>query len=134
MRIESIEGIGDVLGERLRSAGIFTVSDLLEKGASRSGRAALARMVGTDESMILTWVGAADLMRIDGVGPEYAELLRLAGVASPIELARRDPDHLAEAVARTAGAAPGTVRRLPSAQEIGAWITAAADLPAVVDH
>ncbi len=134
MRADSIEGIGPTLGERLRAVGIFTVEDLLEKGASRAGRAALARMVGVGDATMLGWVGSADLMRVPGVGPEYAELLRAAGVASPTELATRNPGHLAATVADAAAANPGTVRRVPSAQEIGDWIAAAATLPAAVDH
>jgi predicted flap endonuclease-1-like 5' DNA nuclease len=134
VKVESIEGIGPTTGERLRAVGIFTVEDLLDKGASRAGRTALARMVGVDEATILGWVGAADLMRVPGVGPEYAELLRAAGVASPAELAVRNPEHLAPAVAEAAAASPGIVRRVPSSHEIGAWVAGAAALPAAVDH
>ncbi|HSG85674.1 MAG TPA: DUF4332 domain-containing protein [Candidatus Limnocylindrales bacterium] len=134
MKVEAIVGVDEALGERLRAGGIFTVTDLLEKGGSRSGRAALARIVDVDEATILDWVGAADLMRVEGIGPEYAELLRAAGVASPPELAQRDPGHLAAAVAEAAAIATDPVGRLPSAVEIGSWISEAAGLPAAVTH
>ncbi len=134
MKVEVIPGVDATLGERLRAGGIFTVADLLEKGGSRSGRSALARIVDVDETTILDWVSAADLMRVEGIGPDYAELLRAAGVASTSELAQRVPEHLAAAVAEVAATAADPVGRLPSAVEIGSWISEAAGLPVAVAH
>ena len=38
MKIEEIEGIGDVFGKKLEKAGVRTVDALLEKGARRDSR------------------------------------------------------------------------------------------------
>jgi hypothetical protein len=42
----------------------------------------LAEESGIDEKRILTWVNLADLMRLNGVGKQFAELLEAAGVDS----------------------------------------------------
>ena len=41
-KVEEIEGIGPVLGEKLRAAGINTVDKLLEKAATKKQRQSLA--------------------------------------------------------------------------------------------
>lgn len=133
MKVETIEGIGAIEGERLRTAGIATVDELLDKGAGRGGRAALAMIVEVAEATILDWVNAADLMRITGVGPESAELLLAVGVDSPAELARRNPDHLAAALAGIA-APHGPGRRAPGERELAGWIDQARALPHIVEH
>ena len=78
--VKDIEGIGPVLGGKLEQAGIVTVESLLENGTTRTGRANIAKETGIPESQILTFVNMADLMRVKGVGAEFAELLQAAGV------------------------------------------------------
>lgn len=134
MKIDEIEGIGPVFGEKLRAAGIDTTEELLEKGASRSGRAAVAEATGIDGGKILEWVNHADLMRIDGVGSEYSDLLEAAGVDSPAELAQRNPANLATTVQEVVAARPGVVRRVPSEKEIAGWVEQAKSMDKVVEH
>ena len=62
-KIIDIQGIGPVYAEKLIAAGIETVDQLLEKGASAKGRAALEEATGIDHGRILTWVNHADLFR-----------------------------------------------------------------------
>ncbi len=81
-----VEGIGEVYGSKLKSVGVGTVDLLLERGASREGRKALAESSGISESLILRWVNHVDLFRIKGVEAQYAELLEAAGVDSVPEL------------------------------------------------
>jgi predicted flap endonuclease-1-like 5' DNA nuclease len=133
VKVETIEGIGEIEGERLRTAGIATVGELLDKGSGRGGRAALAMIVQVPEATILDWVNVADLMRVTGIGPESAELLVAAGVDSPAELARRNPDHLAAALAAIAPQR-GPGRRAPGERELVGWIDQARTLPHIVEH
>ena len=93
-KIEEIEGIGPVYGEKLSSNGIKTVEDLLEAGATRTGRSKLAEATGISEKSILTWVNMADLFRIKGIGPQFAELLEAAGVDTVKELRNRNAQNL----------------------------------------
>jgi predicted flap endonuclease-1-like 5' DNA nuclease len=134
VKIEDVEGIGAVFGERLRGAGVDTTDELLEKGASRTGRAALVEATGIDGSRILEWVNHADLMRIKGVGSEYSDLLEAAGVDSPAELAQRNPANLATTFQEVVAARPGIVRRIPTQSEVEDWIAQSQRLPKVVEH
>lgn len=127
--VEEIEGIGPKIGERLARLGVETTTDLLEAGARPSGRAELAAGAGVNDAQVLAWVHAADLFRIVGVAGQYADLLDAAGVSSVPELARRNAVNLAAKLEEVKG---GRVRRLPSVEEVGAWIDQAKKLqPAV---
>jgi predicted flap endonuclease-1-like 5' DNA nuclease len=133
MKIEDLEGVGPVLGAKLRDAGVQTTDDLLEKAGSAAGRGALAAATGIGESQLLKWTNHVDLYRLSGVGSEYADLLEASGVDSCAELARRNPANLATTMAE-ANAARGFVRRLPTEATITAWIEQAKTLPKVVTH
>ena len=76
---------------------------------------------GIDEKRILNWANAADRMRIKGIGAEYSELLRVAGVDTVKELKYRNPAKLAEAMA-AANARNKLARVLPSPRAIERWI------------
>jgi predicted flap endonuclease-1-like 5' DNA nuclease len=134
MRIEEIEGIGPVHGAKLTAVGVATTEALLEQGATAGGRRHLAETTGISETAILEWVNHVDLMRIDGVGPEYSDLLEAAGVDSPAELAQRNAANLAETLQEVVAARPGIVRRIPGEDEVAGWIAQAATLPKVVSH
>ncbi|MGH8903119.1 MAG: DUF4332 domain-containing protein [Egibacteraceae bacterium] len=54
----------------------------MKAGGSRAGRTALVEQAGL-ASGLLRWVDHAGLFRIRGVGGEYAELLKAAGVDQP---------------------------------------------------
>ena len=90
-KIEEIEGIGPVYGEKLRAAGLNKVDELLEKCAAKAGRVALAAETGIDEKLILKWTNHADLFRIPGVGPQFSELLEAAGVDTVKEMPTGTP-------------------------------------------
>ncbi|HEX5824793.1 MAG TPA: DUF4332 domain-containing protein, partial [Candidatus Limnocylindrales bacterium] len=111
MKIEDVEGIGSTFAEKLTAAGVTTTDALLDRGASDAGRSRLAAETGISEKLLLEWVNHADLMRIDGVGSEYADLLEAAGVDSCAELARRNAANLATTFQELDAARPNTVRR-----------------------
>jgi predicted flap endonuclease-1-like 5' DNA nuclease len=134
MKIIDVEGIGPVYAGQLEGAGVTTTDDLLEKGAKPSGRKALEEATGIAHSRILEWVNHVDLMRINGVGSEYSDLLEAAGVDSPAELAGRNAANLATTFGEVVAARPGIVRRTPSESEVQGWIDQAKDLPKVVEH
>jgi predicted flap endonuclease-1-like 5' DNA nuclease len=133
MRIEEIEGVGPTYSAMLSGAGVLTTEHLLERGGSASGREALAAETGQSHDQILEWVNHVDLMRIDGVGSEYADLLEAAGVDSVPELATRNSANLAAALAST-NASKDLVRRVPSETVVAGWIAEARTLPKLVTH
>lgn len=93
-KIQEIEGIGPAYQEKLEAAGIKTVEALLEAGKTRKGRSDLEAQTGIDHKRLLSWVNMADLFRINGVGPQFAELLKRSGVDTVKELAQRNPANL----------------------------------------
>lgn len=95
-KIEEIEGIGGTYGEKLSGAGIATTEGLLEACGTPAGRKSLAESAEISEKMLLTWANMADLMRINGVGKQFAELLEAAGVDTVKELKHRNAANLAE--------------------------------------
>lgn len=131
--IEKIEGIGPKLGEALRNAGVRTVDDLLEAGAEKRSRTALAEKTGISESRLLKCVNMADLFRINGVASQYAELLESAGVDTVKELKHRNAENLATKMAEV-NDEKRLVRRPPSATVVNDWISQAQKLPARVTH
>ncbi|MBT8098902.1 MAG: DUF4332 domain-containing protein [Gammaproteobacteria bacterium] len=131
--IESIEGIGPKLGEALRSAGITTVDELLEAGASKPARNALSEKTGISETRVLRCVNMADLFRINGVASQYAELLESAGVDTVKELKHRNAMNLADKMSEI-NQEKNLVRRTPSVSVVQDWIFQAGRLPSKVTY
>ena len=132
-KLETIEGVGPAVGARLRSAGVRGTGTLLKKGATKSGRAEIARIVGLDEGRVLKFVNHCDLMRVRGVGGEYAEILEAAGVDTVPELATRNAGNLARRMAEV-NAEKRLVRLVPSEKRVADWIGQARGLGRVVTH
>jgi predicted flap endonuclease-1-like 5' DNA nuclease len=113
--------IGPDNAEKLRAIGIRTTDKLLDIAKDPKGRQQLAEQTKIDVKRILQWANLADRMRIKGVGEEYAELLREAGVDTIKELGYRNPEKLARAMA-DANARRKLVRVLPSNGAVERWI------------
>ena len=107
--------------DRLKSFGIRTTARLLDAAKNPKGRKLLAGQTGIDEKRILNWANSADRMRIKGIGAEYSELLRAAGVDTVKELKYRNPGRLAEAMA-AANAKNKLARVLPSPRAVERWV------------
>jgi predicted flap endonuclease-1-like 5' DNA nuclease len=134
VNIEDGEGIGPEYASKLREAGVTTTDALLERGATPAGRAELVSATGISSKLMLEWVNHVDLMRIDGVGSEYSDLLEAAGVDSPAELAQRNPANLAQTFQELDAARPNWIRQVPSVTTVEGWIAQAKTLPKIVTH
>lgn len=132
-KLDTIEGIGPTTMEQLEKCGVTCCEDLLEKGATKKGRADIAGSSGLSEAKVLKFVNHADLMRIKGVGGEYSELLECAGVDSVPELAQRNAANLT-AKMEEVNAEKKLVRALPSEKQVAGWIEQAGSLPKKVTH
>ena len=126
-KIIDIEGIGDVYAQKLIAAGINKVSELLEKCAAPKGRKELAEATGISAKLILKWTNHADLFRINGVGPQFAELLEAAGVDTVKEFRHRVAENLQPKLEET-NAAKNICNRVPAVSEIQKMIDQAKEL------
>ena len=121
-KLIDVEGIGPVYAEKLKSAGAETTKDLLKLAKTPADRKKLAEATGIGEHLILKWANHADLMRIKGIGGEFAELLEKIGVDTVKELSKRNADNLCEAVEKFDLTTSPIVRRKPSKNSIHAWV------------
>jgi predicted flap endonuclease-1-like 5' DNA nuclease len=133
MHITEIEGIGPAYGAKLEAAGVKTVGALLRKGAHPEGREALAFATGLSEVLIRDWVNHADLMRVGGIGPQFAEMLEESGVDSVPALAQRNAENLQKKLDEI-NERRNIANRTPCITEVQRWISEAKTLPRIVTH
>lgn len=126
-KIIEIDGIGDVYAPKLQAEGIDTVEQLLDRCAAPEGRKELAEKTGISEKLILTWTNHADLFRVDGIGPQFADLLEAAGVDTVKELSTRVAANLAATVAEI-NEEKHLCGRVPAESEIQRMIDQAKEL------
>lgn len=131
--IADIEGIGPSYGAKLEAVGVKTSDQLLVLAGSAKGRSELAAKTGIAEGNILRWVNHADLMRITGVGPQFAELLEAAGVDTVKELRHRNAENLAAKMTEINGQRNLTAGAVSESQAAG-WIEQAKKLEPKVSY
>lgn len=132
-KIEDIEGIGPVMGEKFRAAGVKDTDSLLKNALTPTQRKALAEQTGLSEARILKFANMADLYRISGVGSEYSELLEASGVDTVPELATRNAANLTQAMAKV-NSEKKLTRQAPTEAEVTKWIEEAKTLPRMIEH
>ncbi len=133
MQIIAVQGIGPANAKKMIKAGLRSTEALLKKGGSPQGRKEIAKNTGISHELILRWVNHADLYRIKGIGPQYAELLEKAGVDSVIELSKRTGEHLYKKMVES-NHPHKTVRELPGEKRVKGWIAAAKKLPRAISY
>jgi predicted flap endonuclease-1-like 5' DNA nuclease len=131
--ISELDGLGPGFAIKMRKAGIRTTEKLLETAKSLKGRQMLAEKTEIDQKQLLCVANLIDRMRIKGVGPDYAELLKAAGVNTVRELRYRNPARLADAMAK-ANEERRLVRVLPSQHTVERWIDQAKKLPVKISY
>ncbi len=132
-KLDVIEGIGSVYMEKLHTAGIRSTEALLKRCGTAAGRQEVEAATGISGKLLLEWANHADLFRINGIGPEYADLLEAAGVDTIPELAQRNPDNLHAALVRV-NEEKNLVRRLPTADMVRGWVEQAKQLPRAIEY
>ncbi len=81
---------------RLDQEGLKSSKDLYERGLTRAARKALAACLHLEQSQIETAIELADLLRINGVGPVYAKILREMGINSAASYAETESETILE--------------------------------------
>ncbi len=125
--VRKIGGVGPAVAAKLAKAGIRTTDGLLAACRDRRERRLLSERTGLPERQIQRLVNRADLMRIRGVGGDFAELLVASGVRTVRDLSRRRPLNLALRMSAVK-AEKKLSRRAPSAPMVNSWIAQARKL------
>jgi len=132
-KIVEIEGVGEVYAEKLKAEGVDTVEALLEKCSKPAGRKALTEATGISSKLILKWTNHADLFRIKGVGPQFAELLEAAGVDTVKEFRHRVPENLQKKLEEV-NEQKNLCNRVPSVAEVEKMVEQAKQLPPTLEY
>ena len=132
-RLSLIEGIGEAYEVKLDSSGVKSIESLLEVCATKKGRSQLSEKSGISEKLILKWANHADLMRIEGIGGEYAELLEASGVDTVPELSIRNAENLYMKIIEVNDKI-NLVRKVPSEAQVIDWIRQAKGLPRKLNY
>ena len=131
--IQALKGVDSSTASKLKEAGCGTPAKLLEAGATKKGRKALAAQTGIDESEILKCVNMSDLFRIKGIATQYAELLEAAGVDTVKELRNRKPENLTAKMKET-NEKEEHCRQAPGLALVQSWVEQAKTLDPVVKY
>jgi hypothetical protein len=95
--------------ERLAQEGLKTTKDLYGQCLMKPARRALSTRLSLPEERIASALELADLLRITGVGPVYAKILREIGIRSVLDYRDMPSQDILERYQR---ANPGTWARL----------------------
>jgi len=130
--ITDIRGISADVAAILKSEGIRTTVGLLRAAKTPKQRLRIAERIGAAGKDVLDWATAADRMRVKGVGFEYAELLRAAGVKTVSDLQFRNPQNLFKKMQEANKG--NLVRLLPKEKTVERWIENAKKLQPIIRY
>ncbi len=133
VRIIDIDCIESHYQRQLVEVGVRSTERLLQVGSTRRGRKDLSENTGISEKLILEWVNLADLIRINGIGEEYSDLLEEAGVDTVKELRNRDAKKLLQTMTEL-NDEKRLVRRLPSIRQVSSWVKQAKTLSPLIKY
>lgn len=122
--ISSIRSIGHRNATKLRKSKVRTTESLLDQASTRKGRTEVSQRTGIATADLLRWAHQADMMRMGGIGSEYADLLAAVGVDTIKVLRRRNAENLMDAMSQI-NTRRRLVQRLPTSEMVQSWIDAA---------
>ncbi|HVM45581.1 MAG TPA: DUF4332 domain-containing protein [Candidatus Thermoplasmatota archaeon] len=121
--VVDVEGIGPVYGDLLNAMGIYNTRQLWEADAEQVAAAILVPLATVDK-----WQQMAELIAVKGIGPQYAELLVRAQIASIAQLRAANAEELTGRVAKSeAGASVRIQGNTIGVASVATWIRAARD-------
>jgi len=132
-KIDEIEGIGPAYKEKLGTAGITTTDELLDKCACAKGRKETSESTGLTTSQLLKWADMADLMRLNGIGRQFGELLKASGVDTVKELRTRNAENLTAKLAEV-NAEKKLAKAVPAVTQVQSWIDTAKETDPRITH
>jgi hypothetical protein len=92
-KVDDIDAIGRIYGDKLKAAGVETLARLAYEDTQ-----VLADRVGVPVRTVEQWKAMAELVKVSGIGPQYAEALARSGVMTVADLKRRTAGAIVEQV------------------------------------
>lgn len=129
--LSRLKGVSPELATRFKERGLTTTNQLLAVAGTPEGREMLAAQTRADVSLILRLTKRADLLRVEGIGDVYVELLEEAGVDSTRELARSRPERLYAQIMKV-NITNQVTRRPPTLTKVRRWVAQAERLAELV--
>jgi predicted RecB family nuclease len=130
--ISAIRSISHRNATKLRKSGVRTTDALLDQASTRKGRSVVSERTGIPSADLLRWAQQADLMRVGGIGSEYADLLTAVGVDTIKLLRRRNAENLMVSMIQV-NTRRRLVQRLPTIEMIQGWIDTAGSMEPIVN-
>jgi predicted RecB family nuclease len=130
--ISAIRSISHRNATKLRKSGVRTTDSLLDQASTRKGRSVVSERTGIPSADLLRWAQQAELMRVGGIGSEYADLLAAVGVDTIKVLRRRNADNLMVSMIQV-NTRRRLVQRLPTVEMIEGWIDIAGSMEPIVN-
>ncbi len=113
--------------------GIAWIEQLLKRGANREVREEIAHSSGIAYPLILKWTNMADLLRLWGVTPDWAEFLEASGVDTVKEIKHRVPENLLAKMTEM-NAEKRLAPTLPAIELVTSWVEQAKAVPPVLTY
>lgn len=107
--------------KQLKRLGIETTEQLYQATSTPHKLRKLARKLGVSRRRMREYKELCDLLRVVGIGPKVARVLRLVGVRSVRDLARSDVKVLTRRISE-ANKKAGVLGKLPDETIVGSWV------------
>ncbi len=121
--IIDIQGIGADFAEKLKTFGVQNTDDLLKHTADEKSLKTMAEKTGITEKLLQKWSAMAGLMRVNGIGPQFAELLYFSGVDTVEKLREQPADGLLRKMTEV-NATKNLTNALPKPADVTRWMDA----------
>lgn len=122
--IANLAGIDAKQIAALAEHGIEDLDSLREKTGSKREREDLADALQLEDFVVHKWARMAQFLALDGMTPEWAELLVVFGVSSLEDLAARNSESVHHKLIDL-NKKESRVADVPSRQQLDAWVAAA---------
>lgn len=126
--IDQLPGLSEVEQSQLKSCGIDTTKQLLQKARTSELKQSLANQLELHIQYVNKWVALADLARIPSVGYEYCGLLLHAGIASVSQLTQTPIHRLHRQILRLQVATMQRKDLCPPVEIVHQWVKEARSL------
>jgi predicted flap endonuclease-1-like 5' DNA nuclease len=131
--LSKLKGVSPELATKFRERGLTTTTQLLAVAGTPEGRDLLAAQANVKSSVVFRLIKRADLLRIEGIGDVYVDLLERAGVDSIQKLAGSYPENLYADIMRV-NITNKVTRRPPTLTKVRRWVAQAGQLPEIVQY